>query len=202
MNYKKNFLFSFKVEDCFLNIIKKVKHQFFLKEEDFRYIKTRHSFHLVDPSPWRAADRRDEPFSTQKTQLGSSKRLLGKHLARISYLYTDYYLGLACQYVLPSTAGHTGKRVKRTFKPVLSNTLEAFTAVQLFHMGVGLLFTGIRPLRILGTGIWYISRNFWVYMHVLRQITSTNIQYWKGNRGGSRKQFLRLGRTESMNQQT
>jgi len=52
MNYKKNLLFSFKVEDCFLNITKKVKHQFFFNEEDFRYIKTRHSFHLVDPSPW------------------------------------------------------------------------------------------------------------------------------------------------------
>ena len=35
MNYKKNPLFSFKVEDCLLNITKKVKHQFFLNEEDF-----------------------------------------------------------------------------------------------------------------------------------------------------------------------
>ena len=52
MNYKKNLLFSFKVENCLLNITKKVKHQFFFNEEDFRYIKTRHSFHLVDPSPW------------------------------------------------------------------------------------------------------------------------------------------------------
>ena len=52
MNYKKKNLLSFKVEDCLLNISKKVKHQFFLNEEDFRYIKTRHSFHLVDPSPW------------------------------------------------------------------------------------------------------------------------------------------------------
>jgi len=51
MNYIKYFLFSFQTEDCLLNVDKKVKNKFYLKE-DFQYIKTRHSFHLVDPSPW------------------------------------------------------------------------------------------------------------------------------------------------------
>jgi CTP:phosphocholine cytidylyltransferase-like protein len=39
------------MEDCLLNGDKKVKHKFYLKE-NFQYIKTKHSFHLVDPSPW------------------------------------------------------------------------------------------------------------------------------------------------------
>ena len=52
MNYKKKNLLSFKTEDCLLNITKKVRYHFFLNEKEFLYIKTRHSFHLVDPSPW------------------------------------------------------------------------------------------------------------------------------------------------------
>ena len=30
--------------------------------KSFTHLKTTHSYHLVDPSPWRAADRRDGPF--------------------------------------------------------------------------------------------------------------------------------------------
>ena len=60
-----------------------------LFKEQFKFLKTTHSYHLVDPSPWRAADRRDEPFLTQKTQLGSCERLLRKSLTRIFYFYID-----------------------------------------------------------------------------------------------------------------
>ena len=51
MNLKKKLLFSFPIEDCLINTEKKLKKLFFLKE-NFQYIKPRHSFHLVDPSPW------------------------------------------------------------------------------------------------------------------------------------------------------
>ena len=170
--------------------------------KSFTHLKTTHSYHLVDPSPWRAADRRDEPFLTQKTQLSSCKRLLGKRLTRIFYLYTHYYLGLACQFVLLSIAGQTRKRIKRTFKPILSNTFKAFIVVQIFHMGAIPCFWGNWSVWMLGMDLWCISRNFWVYNHVLRQITITNMYYWKGNRGGLRKQFLQLRQTESMNQRT
>jgi cytochrome c oxidase subunit 3 len=51
MNYIK-FIFSFNTEDyCLPNATKKIKNKFYFKE-DFQFIKTKHSFHLVDPSPW------------------------------------------------------------------------------------------------------------------------------------------------------
>jgi len=84
--------------------------------KSFTYLKTTHSYHLVDPSPWRAADRCARPFLTQETHLSSYERFMGKPLTRIFYLYTDYYLGLACQFTFLSTAGHTGKRIKKSVK--------------------------------------------------------------------------------------
>ena len=168
--------------------------------KSFTHLKTTHSYHLVDPSPWRAADRCVEPFLTQKTQYSSFKHYLGKPLTRIFHLYTDNYLGLACQYVFLSTVGHTGKRIKRTFKPILSNTLKALTVVQIFQTGARLFFIGDMYQRILGTGIWYTRGNLWVYKHALRQITITNLVYWKGNGGGSKKQSPLLRQIELMNQ--
>ena len=51
MNYKK-YIFFFHTEDCYLgNVNKKIKNKLSLKE-NFQFIKTRHSYHLVDPSPW------------------------------------------------------------------------------------------------------------------------------------------------------
>jgi cytochrome c oxidase subunit 3 len=52
MNYIKYFFF-FRTEDYYLtlNVDKKTKNKFYLKE-NFQYVKTKHSFHLVDPSPW------------------------------------------------------------------------------------------------------------------------------------------------------
>jgi heme/copper-type cytochrome/quinol oxidase subunit 3 len=47
----KNIICFFQTEDCLLNVDKKVKTKFYLNK-DFQYIKTRHSFNLVDPSPW------------------------------------------------------------------------------------------------------------------------------------------------------
>jgi hypothetical protein len=126
----------------------------------------------------------------------------GEPLTRIFYFYTDYYLGLACQYVLPSTVGHTGKRIKRTFKPCSIEHFKSIYRVQIFYSGARLFFLGNKLLWILGIGIWYIRKNFWVYKHVLRLTTSTNFGCWKGSRGGSRKQFFRSKQTELMNQRT
>lgn len=63
----------------------KVIYALFFKEQ-FKYLKTIHSYHLVDPSPWRAADRCTKPFLTQETHWISSKQFLGKHLTRIFLL--------------------------------------------------------------------------------------------------------------------
>ena len=167
--------------------------------KSFTHLKTTHSYHLVDPSPWRAADRCAKPFLTQKTQLSSYERSLRKLLTRIFYLYVDYYLGLACQYALLSTAGQTGKRIKRAFKPILSSTLKVLIVVQLFFMGTRLYSLGNTSLRVLGMGIWRIRRNQRVYKHTLRQITMTNLSCWEGNGGGSRKQFSLSRQIELMN---
>ena len=43
------------------NVNNKVIYTLFYKEQ-FKYLKTKHSYHLVDPSPWRAAVRRTRPF--------------------------------------------------------------------------------------------------------------------------------------------
>ena len=168
----------------------------------FTYLKTTHSYHLVDPSPWRAADRCAGPFLTQETHLSSCRRFLRKPLTRIFYLCTEYYLGLACQFTFLSTAGQTGKRFKKVLKPVLSNTLIELIMVQISFMGVKLLLLGNRSLRMLGTGIWYTRRNNGVYKHALRQITNTSRSCWEGNGGGSRKQFSLSRQTELTNEPT
>ena len=97
--------------------------------KSFTHLKTTHSYHLVDPSPWRAADRYVRPFLTQETHLNSCAHFLRKPLTRIFYLYTDYYLGLACRFTFLSTVGHTRKRLKKVFKPLLSNTLMELIVV-------------------------------------------------------------------------
>ena len=170
--------------------------------KSFTHLRTTHSYHLVDPSPWRAADRCARPSLTQETHLSSYKRFLGKPLTRIFYLYTDYYLGLACQFTFLSTAGQTGKGLKKVLKPILSNTLIELTAVQIFITGAKLLLMGNRSLRMLGKGIWYTRRNIGVYKHALRQVANTSHSCWKGNRGGSRKQFSLLRQTELINEPT
>jgi hypothetical protein len=111
----------------------------------------------------------------------SSYALLGKLLTRIFYLYADYYLGLAFQYALLSTAGHTGKRIKRAFNLILSSTLRILIVVQSFFMGTRLSSISNMFLRVLGIGISCIKRNLWVYKHALRQITITNLSCWEGN---------------------
>lgn len=155
--------------------------------KSFTHLRTTHSYHLVDPSPWRVADRCAGPFLTQETYFSSYKRFLGKSLTRIFYLYTYYYLGLACQFTFLSTAGHTGKRSKKVLKPILSSTLIELIAVQTFFTGAKLFFTGNRSSRVLGKGIRYTRRNIGGYKHALRQIINTNRRCWEGNRGGSRK---------------
>jgi len=84
-----------------------------LFQEQFKYLKTTHSYHLVDPSPWRAADRCAISFLTQETYFSVCNRFLRKPLARIFYLYTNDYLGLAYRPAFLSTIGHTGKRLKK-----------------------------------------------------------------------------------------
>ena len=170
--------------------------------KSFTHLKTTHSYHLVDPSPWRAADRCARPFLTQETHLSSYKRFLGKPLTRISYLYTDYYLGLARQFTFLSTAGHTGKRLNKVLKPILSNILIELIAVQKFSTGAKLLLMGNKSSRMLGKSIWCTRRNIGVYKHALRQVTNTSRSCWEGNRGGSRKQFSLLRQTELFNEPT
>lgn len=190
------FIFTFFKNKNYLN--NKVYYTLLLKEQ-FKYLKTSHSYHLVDPSPWRAADRRDESFLTQETLLSNYKCWFSKHLTRIFYLYIDDYLGLTCQHVFTSTAGHTGKRFKKVFKPTLLSTLKVFIVVQFFCVGAILFFCNI-PLP----GYWVqvydiLVEIFGIYKCALRQITNINNKYWEGSREGSRKQFLRLRQIESMN---
>lgn len=168
--------------------------------KSFTHLKTTHSYHLVDPSPWRAADRCARSFLTQETHLSSYERFLGKPFTRIFFLYTDNYLGLACQFTFLSTAGHTGKRLKKVLKPILSNTLIELIAVQRLFTGVILLLMGDRSLRMLGKGIRYSRRNIGIYKHALRQITNTSGSYWEGNRGGLRKRFSLLRQIELFNE--
>jgi len=170
--------------------------------KSFTHLKTTHSYHLVDPSPWRAADRCARPFLTQETHFSSFRRFLGKPLTRIFYLYTDYYLGLACQFTFLSTAGQTGKRYKKVLKPIPSNTLRELIVVQMLFTSARQLLMGSRSLQMLGKSIRYTRRNSGVYKHALRQITNTNLSCWEGNRGGSRKQFSLLRQTESFNEPT
>ena len=170
--------------------------------KSFNHLKTTHSYHLVDPSPWRAADRRARPFLTQETYLSSCKRFFRKTLTRVFYLYTDYYLGLACRLTSLSTAGHTGKRLKKVLKLILSNTLIELITFQIFFMGVKLLLLANRPLRILGRGIRYSRRNIGVYKHALRQVSNTSGRCWEGNGGGSRKQFSLSRQIELTNEPT
>ena len=98
------------------NINDKVIYTLFYKEQ-FKYLKTTHSYHIVDPSPWRAAVRHIRPFLTQRTHLRCEMLLLRKPPTRTFYFYTYYCLGLTFRYNLSSTAGQTGKRIKRLFKP-------------------------------------------------------------------------------------
>jgi hypothetical protein len=146
----------------FLQRFKKIKNNRMfsnlLFKEQFKFLKTTHSYHLVDPSPWRATDRCARPFLTQEIHLSSCALFLRKPLTRIFYLYTDYYLGLACQFTFLSTAGHTGKRLKKVLKPVLSNTLIELIVVQIFLTSAKLFLMGNRSLRMLGKGIRGILR--------------------------------------------
>ena len=163
--------------------------------KSFTHLKTTHSYHLVDPSPWRAAVRCARSFPTQETHLSSCERCLGKPLTRIFYLYTDYYLGLACQCICLSTAGHTGKSFK-SVKPIPWNILIELIVVQIFLTSAILLLMGNRSLRMLGMGIRYNRRNIGIFVkHTLRPITNTS-SCWEGNRGGSKKQFSLLRQTE------
>ena len=100
--------------------------------KSFNHLKTTHSYHLVDPSPWRTADRCARLFLTRETHLSSYERFMGKPLTRIFYLYTDYYLGLACQFTFLSTVGHTGKRLKKVLKLILLSTLMELTRSKYF----------------------------------------------------------------------
>ena len=54
-----SFLFIFYTNKS--NIINKVFYTLFWKEQ-FDHLKTTHSYHLVDPSPWRAAEKCVRPF--------------------------------------------------------------------------------------------------------------------------------------------
>ena len=45
--------------------------------KSFNHLKTTHSYHLVDPSPWRMADRCARLFLTQETHLSSYERFIG-----------------------------------------------------------------------------------------------------------------------------
>jgi hypothetical protein len=149
----------------------KVIYTLFFKEQ-FKYLKTVHSYHLVDPSPWRAAVRCTRPFSTQKTHLGCKMLLLGKLLTRTFYFYTYYYLGLACHYNLFSTAGHTEKRIKRLFKPSPWTNQRKHFVHHKFCKGIMLNTMIGKLLGLLGMGIRCIRRNFFLG-HVC---TQTN--YW------------------------
>jgi hypothetical protein len=119
----------------------------------------------------------------------------GKPLARIFYLYTDYYLGLVYRYICLSTTGHSGKSFK-SVTPIQWNTLIKLIVVQIFFASARLLLMGNRSLRMLGMGIWYIRINIGIFVkHTLRPITNTS-SCWEGNRGGSKKQFSLLRQTE------
>jgi hypothetical protein len=93
------------------NVNNKVIYTLFYREQ-FKYLKTIHSYHLVDPSPWRAAVRCTKPFLTQRTHLKNRMFLLGKPPTRIFYFYINDCLKFACRKNLLNTAGHTGKRKK------------------------------------------------------------------------------------------
>jgi len=190
------FIFTFFKNKNYLN--NKIYYILLLKEQ-FKYLKTSHSYHLVDPSPWRAADKRDESFLTQETQLSYCECWLSKHLTRIFYLYIDDYLGLTYQHVFISTAGHTGKKSKKMFKPTLLSTLKAFIVVQFFCMGAAFFFWQyvFTEYRVQVYDI--LVEIFGIYEYAFRQITNINNKYWEGSRESLRKQFLRLRQTESMN---
>jgi hypothetical protein len=149
----------------------KVIYTLFFKEQ-FKYLKTAHSYHLVDPSPWRAAVRRIRPFSTQRTHLGCEMLLLRKPPTRTFYFYIYYCLGLACRNNLLSTAGHTGKKIKRLFKPSLSTNKSKYIAHRKCHKGTMLNATICEPSGLWGMGIRYSRRNFWGFV-----CTQTNYQY-------------------------
>ena len=153
------------------NIDDKVIYTLFYKEQ-FKYLKTTHSYHLVDPSPWRAAVRRTKPFSTQRTHLGYEMFLLGKLSTRTFYFYTYDCLGLACRNNLFSTAGHTGKKIKRLFKPSLLTNQSKYIVHHKFQKGVMLNAMVYKSLGLLGMGIRYSRRDFWGYV-----CTQTNYQH-------------------------
>lgn len=153
------------------NMNDKVIYTLFYKEQ-FKYLKTTHSYHLVDPSPWRAAVRRTIPFSTQRTHLGRKMLLLRKLSTGIFYFYTYYCLGLACRNNFLSTAGQTGKRIKRLFKPSPSTNQSKYIAHRKFQKGTMLNAMICELSSLLGMGIRYSRRNFWGYV-----CTQTNYQY-------------------------
>lgn len=60
---------NFKITSNYLekNNTRKKIFQIFFHKEQFKYLKTTHSYHLVDQSPWRADDKCAETFFlTQK----------------------------------------------------------------------------------------------------------------------------------------
>ena len=97
------------------NVNNKVIYTLLYKEQ-FKYLKTTHSYHLVDPSPWRAAVRLIIPLITQRTQQGYDMFLWRKLSMRNFYFYVCDCFGLVCRYNFLSTAGHAGKSIKRLFK--------------------------------------------------------------------------------------
>ena len=65
-----------------------------LYKEQFKYLKTTHSYHLVDPSPWRAVVRPTILFITQRTQQEYDMFLWRKLPMRNFYVYDCF--GIAC----------------------------------------------------------------------------------------------------------
>lgn len=78
---------NIKIQNFMLGLnTKKIWNSLFFKEQ-FNYLKTTHSYHLVDPSPWRATVRFTKSFYNSKDSIKFAKCACWGSLLRELFIY-------------------------------------------------------------------------------------------------------------------
>ena len=91
MKFIKLFINKFKFVSGKKNLTVISKNNTF-KNEQFKYLKTRHTWHLVDPSPWPLVASLGAFFMTSGTVLYMNKFLGGGQLATIGLFVLLYVM--------------------------------------------------------------------------------------------------------------